>query len=348
MSNSIPYTVPGTSQTLEASGTELRSADGRLRYPMVAGVPVIFPAGSRPTFDAYATSRRVVATSDEWQIESLAIDPPLQQRVRELVAAGGEHAIDPAVSYLIMATNGIAYEHKLGQLDDYPIPELPLGPGEGGRFLDIGCSWGRWCAAARRLGYQAYGIDPSLGAVLAARRVFRQLQLEGTFVCGDGRSLPFPDESFDVVYSYSVLQHFSDTDADAAWAEIARVLKPRGTALVQMANALGARSLFHLLRRGFRAPEIFDVRYRLPGQLQQYGERHVGATKLSVDCFLGLGLQKSDRHLYRGSARTAAAISESLKRVAEFVPPLKLVADSVFVRSTKPENSRNGNRQAHG
>lgn len=335
----ISYTVPGTSQFLEATGAQLRSPDGRQEFPVVAGVPVIFPTHLKPTFDAYSSSRSTLDPQDEWQIETLAIDPPQKQRVRELVESRNPSAVDPAVSYLVMATNGIAYEASLGQLDHYPIPQIPLPPANGAKLLDIGCSWGRWCASATRLGYHTHGIDPSLGAVLAARRMFRQLGLDGEFVCGDGRSLPFPDSAFDVVYSYSVLQHFSDADADAAWAEIGRVLKPNGVALVQMANGLGARSLFHLLRRRFRRPQVFEVRYRLPGQLRRFGTRHVGPAELSVDCFLGLGLQSSDQHLYRGPARAAVRVSESLKRIARFVSPLKLVADSVFVRSHKvPQN----------
>jgi SAM-dependent methyltransferase/uncharacterized protein YbaR (Trm112 family) len=345
---SVEYTVPGTSERLCPSADELRSPDGQRSYPLVAGVPVIFPTELHPTFDAYSASRGAIDTADEWQIETLAIDPPDKERVRKLIEGGCPGGVDPAVSYLVMATNGIAYEAMMGQLDHYPIPKIPLPPANGAKLLDIGCSWGRWCASAARLGYRTHGIDPSLAAVLAARRMFRQLDLEGEFVCGDGRSLPFPDASFDVVYSYSVLQHFSDENADAAWSEIGRVLKPNGVALVQMANALGIRSMSHQVRRGFRRPQVFEVRYRRPRQLIEFGRRHVGPTDLMVDCFLGLGLQESDKHLFRGSARAAVGISESLKRLARFFSPLIWVADSVFVRShrTVPNSSRNSTRHA--
>ena len=40
----------------------------------------------------------------------------------------------------------------------------------GSRLLDLGSSWGRWSIAAARKGYSVVGLDPSLGAVLAARR----------------------------------------------------------------------------------------------------------------------------------------------------------------------------------
>jgi ubiquinone/menaquinone biosynthesis C-methylase UbiE len=63
-------------------------------------------------------------------------------------------------------------------------------------------------------------------------------------VVADARFIPFADDSIDTVFSYSVLQHFSRTDALAALTEFHRVLAPGGGLLVQMANAAGARSGF--------------------------------------------------------------------------------------------------------
>jgi SAM-dependent methyltransferase len=265
----------------------------------------------------------------------LAIPAALRHQVTKLLDENQQREVDPVVNYLVLATNGIAYESMLGKLEHYPIPFLSLKAQPGAHFLDIGCSWGRWCVSAARLGYHAYGIDPSLGAVLAAKRVFKQFGLCGQFACGDGRAIPFPNNSFDVVHCYSVLQHFSDADADATWSEIGRVLRPGGIALVQMANAIGVRSLYHLVRRGFRRAAEFDVRYRLPTRLMAFGERHVGPTELIVDCFGGLGLQTADRELYRWPARCALSCSEFLKSMVRILPPMKILADSLFVKSIK-------------
>ena len=79
------------------------------------------------------------------------------------------------------ATNGILYKDAIGKLDHYPIPVLRMPPGAGRRLLDIGCNWGRWSIAAARLGYRPIGIDPSLGAVLAAKRVSEKLGLDVQF-----------------------------------------------------------------------------------------------------------------------------------------------------------------------
>ena len=66
---------------------------------------------------------------------------------------------------------------------------------------------GRWSIAAARKGFSVVGIDPSLGAVMAARRIAKELNLDIKYLVADGRFLPFRERQFKVAYSYSVLQH---------------------------------------------------------------------------------------------------------------------------------------------
>ena len=60
---------------------------------------------------------------------------------------------------------------------------------------------------------------------------FRQDHLEVQWM--DGRRLEFPDESFDVVFSLSSIEHFGSLgDTARAAREIGRVLKPGGHAMI--------------------------------------------------------------------------------------------------------------------
>jgi SAM-dependent methyltransferase len=227
----------------------------------------------------------------------------------------------------------------IGKLRSYPIPELRLPAGEGKTFLDLGCNWGRWSIAAARKGYAVIGVDPSLGAVMAARRVAERLGLPIRHVVADARFLPFPSSSFDVVFSYSVLQHLSKTNVRTVVDQVARTLKAGGVSFIQMPNFLGIRSLQHQARRGFREPCDFEVRYWSLPELTKAFSR-IGTTAISVDCYFGLGLQESDVHLMPPHLKLLIRLSAVLRQLTGRLPFLKYVADSVYVRSVHEEQTQ--------
>lgn len=120
--------------------------------------------------------------------------------------------VGAVVNYIVAATSGHLYLHLRGKLSDYPIPNFCL-EGKGESLLDIGCNWGRWTISASRAGFKVVGMDPSLGAVVAAKRLCESLGVEAEFVVGDARHIPFAPGTFDVTFSYSVVQHLSRSDA---------------------------------------------------------------------------------------------------------------------------------------
>ncbi|HXD15618.1 MAG TPA: class I SAM-dependent methyltransferase [Vicinamibacterales bacterium] len=248
------------------------------------------------------------------------------------VAREGVH---PFVQESIGATGGNLYRSLIGRLPKYPIPEMPLEAGHGRTLVDVGCNWGRWTIAAARRGYRPIGIDPSLQALLAARAVCAQLGVDADFVIGDARHLPLRSGSIDTAFSYSVIQHFSKTDAAQAAADVGRVLAPGGTALVQMPNVYGVRCLVQQARRRFRAPQKFEVRYWSPPELRRTFERAIGPTRLSVDGFFSLNAQPAEADILPAHLRALVHTSAALARVANQVPPLVNVADSLWVTSTK-------------
>jgi SAM-dependent methyltransferase len=280
-------------------------------YEVVDGIPVLLVNEDEPTHAACG------------RVEKLPPPP--------------KEGVDPFVQEVIGATCGRLYEHLIADLPEYPIPELRLPPGERRTFLEVGSNWGRWCVAAARRGYVPTGIDPSLKGVQAARRVAEQLGVEAEYVVGDARHLPFPDASFDVVFSYSVFQHFSKRDALTAFDEVGRVLKPGGASLIQMANVYGPRSVWNQAReRRFREPRtMFDVRYWSPRELRGELARRVGPTELFADGFLTLNPQPTDLALLPGRYRAVVRTSEALRAVSDRVKPLVYAADSLYARSTR-------------
>lgn len=330
---------PRDGKSLTYSDGVLTCPDGH-RYPVIDGVPVMLVDDVDQTFWVAAASMQGAASAgagtpdfDPYFVDTIGVwaheKPALQAECRN------PGPIDPVVRYLVAQTNGILYKSLVGQLGTYPIPEIRLPQSQGERMLDIGCSWGRWCNAAAAKGYKPVGIDPSLGAVMAAKRVARQRGVDALFVVGDGRFPPFKDGSFDVVFSYSVLQHFSKDNVRTAISAVKRVLKPGGYSFIQMPNALGIRSFYHLARRKFREPKNFEVRYWLPGELKRAFDERIGPSKLSVDGYFGLGIQKSDLHLMPPFNRLVIRTSEVLRKISQYFTPIIALADSLYVRSER-------------
>lgn len=332
---------PRTHAPLSESAGGLVSPAGAI-YPVVKGLPILLRDDVEQTIGLARASldrargRRIDQRAPELFLESLGMSEKEKVGVLNL-ARRPDNLIDPVVSYLVGATNGIAYKHLIGRLDHYPIPSFPL---EGiGQLLDLGCSWGRWTLAAAKRGFEVVGLDPSLGALMAARRVSSSLGIRSRYVCGDARFLPFRDESLDAVFSYSVLQHLSEPDVGLVLQDIARVLRPGGISLIQMPNRIGLRCLFHQVRRGFRAPRAFEVRYWSMRKLHETFGKLLGESTAFVDCFFGLGLQEADSYLMPISRRAIIALSEVLKGLSEDLPVLAEFADSVFVLSRKSGES---------
>ena len=89
---------------------------------------------------------------------------------------------------------------------------------EGESVLDVGCGSGR-LAFQFKSGYTGIDITPSY--VQMARERFPNL----TWVEGDCRALPFPDESFDRTWSSNLLIHLPWDDISLALKEMARVTR---------------------------------------------------------------------------------------------------------------------------
>jgi SAM-dependent methyltransferase/uncharacterized protein YbaR (Trm112 family) len=310
-------------------------------YPVVDGIPVMLLDDVAQTMFVAENSLKLARENSDasgFYLDSIGIGAEEKRGVSSL-AAGHNGSVDPVVAFLVVATNGTMYQPMIGKLKRYPIPNFPLPEGHGRRLLDVGCSWGRWSIAAARLGWDVVGIDPSLGAIMAARRVARSMELPIRYVVADGRFLPFRPGLFDAVFSYSVLQHLARHDVVATLREMARTLKPLGLCLVQMPNKRGFRSIYQQARRRFRVARGFEVRYWRIGDLRDTFSNAVGATQISIDCFGGLGIQKADWDLMPPGRKLIIAGSEMLKKIAQVLPFLLYLADSVYVTSVKPAES---------
>jgi SAM-dependent methyltransferase len=117
------------------------------------------------------------------------------------------------------------YQEESARYSRYPwlyeVAEFRNHAGE--RVLEIGCGTGCDLLQFAKHGANAVGIDITPEHIRLARdRVGNLAQV----LPGDGANIPFPDESFDYVYSHGVLHHLDQPRRMVE--EIFRVLRPGG------------------------------------------------------------------------------------------------------------------------
>ena len=129
------------------------------------------------------------------------------------------------------------YDAKWGILYDAPAQRQTVGKlrralgGRTPRFrraLEIGAGTGYFTLNLLRAGAieDAVATDISPRMLDELRSSATELGLEVETVAAQASDLPFPDRSFDLVFGHAVLHHLPELDA--AFAELARVLRPGG------------------------------------------------------------------------------------------------------------------------
>ena len=127
-----------------------------------------------------------------------------------------------------------------------------------GSALEIGAGTGYFTLNLMLAGLieQAVASDISSGMLSELSASARHLGLEVRIVRTDADRLPFPDESFDLVFGHAVLHHLPGLDV--SFAEFRRVLRPGGTiAFCGEPSRYGDRLATLPKRAAFRAAPLW-------------------------------------------------------------------------------------------
>ncbi len=127
------------------------------------------------------------------------------------------------------------------EIEDYRFEKLHYLPKvvnfsgySGKRVLDVGCGTANDLSRFAKGGAKVVGIDLAEHSIELANINFSLRELTGEFYVMDGEDMEFEDNSFDLVYCHTVI-HFTP-DPNKMIAEIARVLRPGGEAIIMTVN----------------------------------------------------------------------------------------------------------------
>lgn len=113
---------------------------------------------------------------------------------------------------------------------------------------------------------------------IARRKLHPSLFNKLQFLQGDATSMKFPDDTFDIVVSFSTIEHIPGAEArQKVFKEISRVLKPDGVAIVTVPNKI---SMFYFAHRRNMRLGISD-----------YGYAHLYTPQELKNSFLAAGLE---------------------------------------------------------
>lgn len=144
----------------------------------------------------------------------------------------------------IFSTSRVTYEQRLRQIN-FTNKKI---------ILDAGCGYGQWTAGLSDLNNDVCAIDMDSNKLKIATTVLAKNTKRPMFQCGSIENLPYKNETFDAIFSYSVLYW---TNYEKTLKEFFRILKPSGLVYF-VTNGIGW-SLYNLFS-GHSSADDFNAR----------------------------------------------------------------------------------------
>lgn len=224
----------------------------------------------------------------------------LKQRVKEhweQEVCGSRYGLDHAADRK-------KYFNEIDRVRYEQEPMLPgfarFEEGKGRRVLEVGLGTGADFSRWARSGAFAFGRDLTEASVRLVRERLELAGLQADVAQGDAESLEFPDNFFDIFYSWGVLMASPDTEKTIA--EAYRVLKPGGAFRIMLYHypcmtAYMTWVLYGPVRGNFTGPrKTFLDNVESPGQktytveeARQMVGKHFRTHPIEIRTYLGAG-----------------------------------------------------------
>src|SRR5262245_47497367 len=142
----------------------------------------------------------------------------MEQPKRDFLPAAGHDFFLPLYDPFTALFGGNRVRKRL-------VDQADLQPGQ--KILDIGSGTGTLSIAIKKdhPGVNIVGIDPDPKALTRARKKAQHAGVSIQFDQGFSDQLPYPDASFDRIFSTLMFHHLKDPDKEKTLKEVRRVLK---------------------------------------------------------------------------------------------------------------------------
>ena len=254
------------------------------------------------------------------------------------------------VEKILMGTSGILYK-DINNLKKYPIANIPFNKQTSKKlfFLDVGCGWGRWTINAAQKNFKCIGIDVSIHSLIAAKKICHQLNIEDCyFICCDVKTMPLKNNSFDRVFSFSFLQHFSEKNLNIILINTFNKMKDKGVFKTQMVNKFSVRGIYNNFKiKFFRENMIktgkmdkrvdednFTVRYFSISKINKVFRQYYLLKKIENYSFFTQA-QYSDFRIFSKKFKLFLIISNFLNYISKYVFFSKYISDNILLTLSK-------------
>jgi len=210
-------------------------------------------------------------------------------------------------------------------------------------LAEIGCAQSVYLPYfAKQYGFKVSGIDRSETGCGRARMILEREGVKGEIYCADFFAIP-PEliGRFDVVISFGVIEHFTQT-AEALRA-MATLLKPGGRMFDDIPNFTGVLGIYQkLLDRGMYDAHVPMSREKLASAHQEAGLEIESCDYFMPICLEVINVERWPRNvLYWFTIRSHTAISRAVWFVDDHVvrlPQNRWTSPFIYCVSRKPLN----------
>lgn len=205
---------------------------------------------------------------------------------------------DEILTHDVLARNLADLEDMFRLRGHLATSEMTLDQLAGKKVLEIGPGAGGHSALFAKYGAEMTSVDITFHRARATQVKFDLMDgsaLNCHALQGDAENLPFPDSSFDIVYSNGVLHHTPDTEK--AIAEVHRLVKPGGQAVIMLYCKSSFAYWFNLwFCAGILMGGIFKSRNWLGHNSEWIGTKKQANLNPVTRCYTRGGI----RRLFRG------------------------------------------------